>query len=154
MDRTPLYYVYAHYRLDTNAPFYVGKGKNRRAYEKRRRNSYWSNIVNKHGYRIEILYKDLTEQEAFDLEVKAIKELSASYRLANLTIGGEGATPVWFIENQKKEIQDLSNQIWNHEVKVFSYHLTHLEMAAVGLDKIEVIEIIEQLKKALYGKES
>lgn len=48
------YYVYAHFTKDTNECFYIGVGADNRAYQ-RARNNYWHNIVNKHGYRVEIV---------------------------------------------------------------------------------------------------
>ena len=87
------YYVYQHIRLDTQTPFYVGKGKGSRSTSKYHRNPYWKNIVDLHGYRVEFLEKDLSEEQAFFLE----KNWIAAYRLigqceANLTLGGEGAS--------------------------------------------------------------
>jgi hypothetical protein len=49
------FYVYAHHKLMKNIPVYIGKGNNRRAYSKANRNRWWRNIVNKHGYRVQIL---------------------------------------------------------------------------------------------------
>lgn len=67
-----LYYVYKHVRLDTNTTFYVGKGIGRRARAKEYRNQHWYNIVNKHGYRIEFIKENLSEDEANLLEHKMI----------------------------------------------------------------------------------
>ena len=85
------FYVYRHIRLDTNKPFYVGKGCRYRANQKQGRNIYWNRIADKTDYRIEIILKDLTEKEAFDKEMYFIA-LYKKYNLceANLTIGGDG----------------------------------------------------------------
>ena len=86
-------YVYCHYRLDTDQVFYIGKGQNRRAYSKQKRNNYWQNIVNKaKGFRVEILAKNLTVQEALNYERLLISTLRLKYPslLCNLTDGGEG----------------------------------------------------------------
>lgn len=96
------YYVYIHYRNDTNNPFYIGKGCGDRAYVKRRRNKYWNNIVNKHGYTIKIYKNNLTEKEAFKLE----KELIEKYKdLCNMTDGGEGSSG---FKHSKETINQLS----------------------------------------------
>lgn len=81
------FYVYAHYTLDTNELFYIGKGKGGRCNHKYNRNDYWNRIVNKHNYRIEKLVENLEESDAFIQEILAIKEFSPK---ANLTKGGEG----------------------------------------------------------------
>lgn len=83
--------VYQHIRLDTESVFYVGKGRRRRPNDKYQRSDYWKNIVNKHGYRIEIVEDCLSEPEAYALESKLIK----GYRVgggceANFTDGGDG----------------------------------------------------------------
>jgi hypothetical protein len=88
--------VYRHIRLDTNMPFYIGIGKTiNRAYSIKGRSKYWNNIVNKHGYEVEILFDNLTWEEACKKE----KEFIALYGrhnvnkglLCNLTDGGDGS---------------------------------------------------------------
>lgn len=91
-------YVYRHVRLDTNEPFYIGIGsdnKLERAYSNLGRNKYWNRIVSKTEYRIDILFDDLSWEEACEKE----KEFIALYGrvdigtgiLCNMTDGGEGA---------------------------------------------------------------
>ena len=61
--------VYRHRRLDTNEIFYVGIGKKEaRAYIKKGRNNLWNKIVQKTNYNIEILQKDISIEEACELE--------------------------------------------------------------------------------------
>lgn len=83
------FYVYGHYAVDTNELFYIGKGTGNRHKNKRRRNVYWNNIVNKHGFRSEILIDNLLEDEAFLQEYLAIKDHNPR---ANLVPGGHGLT--------------------------------------------------------------
>ncbi len=86
-----MYYVYRHIRKDKNIPFYIGKGKGNRAYTAKNRNQYWHDIVNKHGYEVEIILDELTEKESFDKEIEFIKLYKDhSYCEANFTNGGEG----------------------------------------------------------------
>ena len=54
-----IFYTYVHVRLDTNKVFYVGKGKLRRAYSKQHRNKYWNNVVNKCGYKVIFVKKNI-----------------------------------------------------------------------------------------------
>jgi hypothetical protein len=93
-------YVYQHIRLDTDEVFYIGigsdtEGKYERAYEIRRRNNrYWRNIVNKAGYRVEILTDGISWEEACEEEIRLIKHYGRQDlnegNLVNLTDGGEG----------------------------------------------------------------
>lgn len=87
------FYIYIHYRKDNNTPFYVGKGKGRRATTIHGRTKYWNHINNKAGHRVLILQDNLTEQEAFNLEIQVIEELRMyGYTLVNLTDGGDGTS--------------------------------------------------------------
>ena len=86
-----MHYTYAHTRNDTGKIFYIGKGIKYRCNESRSRNQYWKNIVEKHGYKIEILAYWKTAEEAYDHEkllISCFKDMG--YELANLTDGGEG----------------------------------------------------------------
>lgn len=98
------FYVYRHIRLDTNTPFYVGKGKGKRAYSKQR-NNYWHRIVNKHGYIVEIFEENLTEDQAFEKEIESIKLYkSQGYCETNFTGGGEGPSGAIRSEETCKKI--------------------------------------------------
>jgi hypothetical protein len=87
--------VYQHRRNDTNEIFYVGIGRNnKRPHSKSRRNIIWKNIVNKHGYTVEILHEDLSFDECKEIERELIsihgrKDLGTGI-LCNLTDGGDG----------------------------------------------------------------
>lgn len=90
--------VYRHIRLDKNEPFYIGIGVNeKRAFEKRKskRSIFWTNIIKKTDYRVEILFNDLTWEQACAKEKEFIslygrKDLGTG-TLVNMTDGGEGA---------------------------------------------------------------
>jgi len=92
-----IFYVYEHWRLDTDACFYVGKGSGPRAYQRKSRNIHWWNIVNKiersgFGYEIRLVATGLSEEQAFALEKERITFWSEIVDLANKTLGGEGFT--------------------------------------------------------------
>ena len=88
-----MFYVYEHIRNDTNAIFYVGKGKKERAYRVNDRNEYWKNIVNKTGYTVRFVVKDVDEELAYLVEEERIDQLKRlGIKLTNLTLGGEGAS--------------------------------------------------------------
>jgi hypothetical protein len=87
--------LYRHIRLDKNEPFYIGIGKDKkRAYIKNGRNPIWKKIIKKTDYEVEILFDDLTWEEACKKEKEFIKlygrkDLNTG-SLINLTDGGEG----------------------------------------------------------------
>jgi hypothetical protein len=89
-----MFYVYEHIRLDTNAVFYVGKGKGRRCFEARRRNQHWKRVVAKAGgFDVCIVVDKIDEELAFLAEQELIAKLkSQGASLANITDGGEGAS--------------------------------------------------------------
>lgn len=90
-------YVYIHLRKDKNEIFYVGIGKiknYKRAYHKKIRNDIWKNIVNKTQYDIQIIYDNISWEEACNKEIELIKlygriDLNTG-TLANMTNGGDG----------------------------------------------------------------
>lgn len=90
--------VYEHWRPDKNVCFYVGKGTRKRALLiSRKENQRHLRIVAKlqrMGLSVEvrIFADDLSDTEAFRLEIARIAELrAAGADLANVTNGGEGA---------------------------------------------------------------
>lgn len=93
MDNLNRFYIYVHNRLDTNLPFYIGKGCGGRAFSKASRNKWWKNIVQKCGYEVIIIEQNLSEEDAFELETQHIKLFrKLGYELTNMTAGGEGAS--------------------------------------------------------------
>ena len=105
-----IYYVYRHIRLDTNTPFYVGKGKEGRANSKRR-NKYWQHIADKAGFEVEIFLENLTEEQAFEKEREFIKLYrDCCYKLANLTDGGEGPSGFKHPEDVKKRMSEFHKE--------------------------------------------
>ena len=83
-----VYYIYAY--LDNNeTPYYIGKGKNYRAYD----HNHNVNVPNKE--RIIFWHNGLLEDEAFDLEIFYIKLFGRQCDggiLQNKTKGGQGAS--------------------------------------------------------------
>ena len=86
------YYIYVHLRRDTKEPFYIGKGRARRAYSTgaSNRSGYWNNIYRKYGRDVFFLYKNLTNDEANKLEIETIRTYKKAFNLVNFTDGGEG----------------------------------------------------------------
>lgn len=102
------FYVYMYTNPLTMTPFYVGKGRNDRAYShlnstrERDKNPHKRNILNKLlslevDPIIEFIGEGLTEREAFDLEKYTIARFGREHGnpsgpLVNCTDGGEGST--------------------------------------------------------------
>jgi hypothetical protein len=90
-----IFYVYEHWRPDKDICFWVGKGKETRAYEFKR-NRYYNNVVNKLArlgmcVEIRMVAQSLIESEAFTLEKERIAFWrSLGVKLTNKTDGGEG----------------------------------------------------------------
>lgn len=116
--------LYRHIRLDNNTPFYIGIGVDeKRAYSRNNRNKYWKSIFNKSNIEIEILFKDLTWDEACIKE----KEFITLYgrndlglgTLCNMTDGGEGTIGYVWTENHRKLIGEANkNRIISNETKL------------------------------------
>jgi hypothetical protein len=102
------FYVYEHIRRDSFLPFYVGKGKDNRAYKKIGRNKYWNNIVNKCGnFDVNFIATNVDEELALLIEQERIEQLKLlNIRLCNLTKGGEGISGYKFTQEQ---IEKMSN---------------------------------------------
>lgn len=93
-------YLYRHIREDKNEPFYIGIGsdstyKRANQAKKERRNNIWNKIVSKTLYKVEILFDDLTWEEACDKEKEFISLYgridNGTGLLANMTNGGDGS---------------------------------------------------------------
>ena len=86
--------VYLHINPKTKEVFYVGIGREDRAYNFRNRNKFWNNYKNKHGVKVEIIKKGLKIKEACKLEVDLINHYGRrdlkEGTLVNLSNGGEG----------------------------------------------------------------
>lgn len=102
--------VYRHIRLDKNEVFYIGIGEfESRAYDKVFRTKYWKNVAKK-GYEVEILFRDLTWEQACEKERELItlygRKDSGLGSLVNLTDGGQGPKGAIRSEETKKRISE------------------------------------------------
>src|SRR5574343_102749 len=146
----PVFYVYFHKRPDGSI-FYVGKGKNDRAWYKRNRNKHWWNVVNKHGsFDVEIVKSGLTEQEAFDLEAKYVNEIGID-NLTNMTMGGISTTGYRHTEETRKlqkEIaqEKLKDPEWYNRLMTQMERLHYLQR-----NDAEYIKKMSELQKELYA---
>ena len=94
------FYVYEHWRLDRDECFYVGKGKDGRAYRMRDRNAHHQAIMAKlsregSAMEVRMVKTGLTEGEAFSLEIERISFWRGiGIDLANISSGGDGPSGV------------------------------------------------------------
>lgn len=123
------HYIYFHKRADDGVIFYVGVGVGRRATVVKNRSDFWKRIVEKHGYTIEYPHKDISQEEAKQLEIHYISVFGRLDKhtgtLCNMTDGGDGrvgyecseetkekmrkaATGVKFTEERKRKIGEKS----------------------------------------------
>lgn len=112
---TNMAYVYLHTRLDTNEIFYVGIGKSdtdnfKRSRSIKQRNNYWKNVSNKAGYRVDVVYRNISWEKACEIEIKLIKLYGRSDlglgNLVNMTDGGEGCLGHLQSDEHKKKLSE------------------------------------------------
>jgi len=141
-------YVYQHIRLDTDEVFYIGigsdtDGKYKRANKKEGRNPHWHNIVNKAGYRVEILTDGINWEKACEEEKRFIKLYGRRNlnegNLVNLTDGGEG------VSNPSIEARQKISE--THKGRKHSE-----EFCRKQRDKIVSEETKQKIREGLKGK--
>jgi len=99
------FYVYLHRRETDNSIFYVGKGKDRRAWSRSHRNRHWKNVAEKHGVSVEIYKSKMSEACALTLERIAIFSYGIN-NLANVTYGGGGTSGYRHTDETKARIAE------------------------------------------------
>jgi hypothetical protein len=101
--------LYIHRRNDNGVVFYVGIGSSEeRAFSTKQRNKYWKSTVAKYGYVVEILYNNISWEEACKKEIELIKfygrkDLEEG-TLCNMTDGGDGVSNL--NKESRKKISD------------------------------------------------
>jgi len=109
--------VYRHIRQDKNKPFYIGIGESEdRAYERKGRTRAWKHIAKK-GYDVEVLFDDLSWEEACEKEVEFIalygRRDKKKGTLVNMTDGGEGTVGYRHTDETKEKCR-LATSGENH----------------------------------------
>ena len=95
--------MYLHRRATDGAVFYVGKGKGRRAWDKRRGyNAHWHRVAVKHGVIVEIYKDGMSECCAMPLESVLIGIIGID-NLTNITLGGGHSGYEWTDEQIAKK---------------------------------------------------
>ena len=113
------YYTYAYLRED-GTPYYIGKGKGKRVYDKKR------SVFIPPKERIIFLKKNLTEEQAFEHEKYMIfllgRKNNGSGILLNKTDGGDGVSgSIWSDEQRKKVSKERKQRKWWYKGKKVSH---------------------------------
>jgi len=129
------YYVYQYVR-DDGSPYYIGKGKGNRAYSKHASRKDTPDFRPKNVDKIIILFDNLPEEEAFEIEKKLITHYGIKMHggiLINLTLGGEGCSGY---KHSQETLEKLSKYLCeNHKFKNKSYEDIYGEHADMQKEK-------------------
>jgi len=152
------YYTYAYLRED-RTPYYIGKGKGKRLYQKDK----WHNPP-KDRSRILVLKEDITEEEAFKHEIYMIavfgrKDLGTGI-LHNRTDGGDGASGFTHSEEARRKMSvSGKNKVFTEEhrrkiseAKKNPSEETRRKMSEVQKGKVASKETRKKLSDAKKGK--
>jgi hypothetical protein len=137
------YYVYEYLRED-GTPYYIGKGRRNRAFTQQ---GHVVPLPSKD--RIRIIVKNLTDQEARDLEIALIakygrKDLGTGI-LRNMTDGGEGSSGRLVTEETKKKLKEA-------RVKQITSEETKEKMRLAHTGRVHSEETKNKMSKAAFGR--
>lgn len=105
------FYVYQHRRLDNQSVFYVGKGKDKRAFNVLKRSEHWKRVFNKCGREVDFIVTNETEEFCFLVEREVIDVYKKrGIALVNATDGGEGSAGYKHTELHKQKL--IGNEYW------------------------------------------
>jgi hypothetical protein len=122
MNEEPSFYVYEHWRPDTDVCFYVGKGSGKRAWKMSgRKNPHHTAIVSKLTslgmcVDVRVVHQGLVEDDAFNFECLLIKQYGVE-NLTNMTFGGDGLrfptpeTRANMSKSQKKRFKENPDEL-------------------------------------------
>ena len=130
------YYVYAYLRAD-DSPYYIGKGKGKRAWSK----NHGRVSVPNDKSRIVFLHENISESDAHALEIDLInqygrKDLGTGI-LLNQTFGGEGSSGRITKQSTKEKFKEIT--VKSNSLGLFGFAMGHASDAGKrgGLSKSE-----------------
>ncbi len=128
--------LYAHRKQTDGSIFYVGIGTEKRPYTSKSRNDYWRNTVNKHGYYVDVLSKELSIEDALELEEFVICELGrkdlGNGNLVNLNNGGKGNLQVSDLTKKKMSKSAMGRTAWNKGLPMNVEQKKKISKARIG----------------------
>lgn len=149
------YYVYEWIRGDTKLPFYVGKGKDDRAYQIKN-NKFFKDVVsycdkNSIVISVVIVEDNLTEDEAFKTECYLINEYICEFgfKMTNMNWGGEGGNSFSFLSKEKQEEYKLK---MSNSLKGKNLNKKHTDKTKQKISNINKGRFIGE-NNPMYGKD-
>lgn len=116
-----IYYVYEHWRMDRNEPFYVGRGKGRRAWLFTSRNRFHKAVIAELTSiglcaEVRLIVDELTADQSNQIEIDRIAFWrSLGINLANITGGGSG------ILNPSDDLRQRLSEISKARIRTFEW---------------------------------
>jgi|688.fasta_scaffold898383_1 hypothetical protein len=145
--------VYTHMKLDNKEIYYIGIGnKESRAYHKGSRSDIWKRYYNKYGLIVDILCKDISIEEAKNIE-KYLISFYGKKQLCNRTDGGEG-----FFGGKHSEETKLKISNFNKGKKASEETLLKMSLSSKGHNRRpkgtwkQNSEAKSKISKAFKGK--
>ena len=115
------YCIYRHLKPNGEV-FYIGIGNEKRPFDKKNRNNLWFKTINKYiNYEIQVLKKDLSLEDAKELEIILIdyygRKCNNTGTLTNITLGGEGSFGLKHSDETKLKLSNIrkgkkQSEIW------------------------------------------
>ena len=155
--------LYAHRKETDGSIFYVGIGTEKRPYTNKSRNDYWHNTVNKYGYYVDVLAKELSIEDALELEEFVICELGrkdlGNGNLVNLNNGGKGNLQVSDLTKKKMSKSAIGRTAWNKDLPMSEEQKAKLSKIRKGVTSprkgVKITEETrEKIRKANLGGKS
>ena len=150
------YYVYQHIRLDTNTPFYVGKGKNDRSTNFTSRNKHWKKLFNQVDGNIKSVKvkENLNEEQALKFELELYTQyVNEGYKLINvITPGKKGSSGHKKSKEWKEQYSHLMS-LKNRGRKLTSEHKNNLSKSLMGRKGTRDKKVYQYSKDGIFIKE-